>query len=174
MQDDAFNRLVGSLDRPMIIVTAAVDGERAGCLVGFHAQSSIDPSRYSLWLSKANHTYRVAQYATHFGLHFLAESDKDLAERFGTLTGDEVDKFEGLEARAAQGDAPILVQCANSMVVRKLAVLDEGGDHVCVTTEPIEVHDSVPFEPLTLSQVSDLEPGHPVEDRDEPATMRAD
>ncbi len=174
MQDEAFNRLVGGLDRPMIVVTASVDGERAGCLVGFHAQSSIDPSRYSLWLSKANHTYRVAQYATHFGVHFLAESDRELAKVFGTLTGDQVDKFAGLDVRAGAGDAPILTACANTMVVRKHAVLDEGGDHVCVVTEPVEVHDQVPFAPLLLSHVKDLEPGHPAEDRDEPSSMRAD
>lgn len=174
MQNEVFNQLVGSLDTPMVVVTAAVEGERAGCLVGFHAQSSIDPSRYSLWLSKANHTYRVAQFATHLGVHFLTGSDRELARVFGTLSGDDVDKFEGFEARSGEGGAPLLSECANAMVVRKVAVLDEGGDHVCVVTEPVEVRASVPFDPLMLSQVKDLDAGHPVEDHDEPASLRAE
>ena len=40
---DAFDSLMASLDGPMAVVTTAVAGERAGCLVGFHAQSAIDP-----------------------------------------------------------------------------------------------------------------------------------
>ena len=88
---EAFDSLMASLDGPMVVVTTAVAGERAGCLVGFHAQSSIDPQRYCLWLSKANHTYRVALRSTHLAVHFLTDDDIDLAERFGTRTGEDVD-----------------------------------------------------------------------------------
>ena len=42
-----FNDLVGGLDYPMFIATARSErGERAGCLVGFATQCSIDPSRF--------------------------------------------------------------------------------------------------------------------------------
>jgi flavin reductase (DIM6/NTAB) family NADH-FMN oxidoreductase RutF len=71
MNTDAFDGLMSSLDPPLIVVTTAVGDERGGCLVGFHAQSSIDPGRYCIWLSKANHTYRLALRATHLGIHFL-------------------------------------------------------------------------------------------------------
>ena len=84
----------------MVVVTTAVAGERAGCLVGFHAQSAIDPQRYCVWLSKANHTYRVALRSTHLAVHFLTEDDLEVAEHFGTLTGDDVDKFEGIASSA--------------------------------------------------------------------------
>ena len=39
----AFDRLVNRLDYPMLVVTAEADGERAGCLVGFATQCSIQP-----------------------------------------------------------------------------------------------------------------------------------
>jgi flavin reductase (DIM6/NTAB) family NADH-FMN oxidoreductase RutF len=48
-----FNTLMAALDSPLIVVTAADERERAGCLVEFHVQSSIDPQRYCVWLSKA-------------------------------------------------------------------------------------------------------------------------
>jgi flavin reductase (DIM6/NTAB) family NADH-FMN oxidoreductase RutF len=68
MDTDAFDALMRSLDPPLIVVTTAVGDERGGCLVGFHAQSSIDPGRYCMWLSKANHTYRLALRSTHLGI----------------------------------------------------------------------------------------------------------
>ena len=43
MSDDAFDSLMASTDPPLIVVTTVAEDERAGCLVGFHAQSSIDP-----------------------------------------------------------------------------------------------------------------------------------
>jgi flavin reductase (DIM6/NTAB) family NADH-FMN oxidoreductase RutF len=168
-----FDRVMASLDTPMIVVTTAANDERGGCLVGFHAQSSIDPGRFTVWLSKANHTYRVAQYATHLGVHFLAEGDHELAEHFGTQSGDDVDKFADRDVAEGLGGVPVLVECPNRMVARKVAILDEGGDHVCVVTEPVEVHSTGTFTPLHLSDVSDLDPGHDAEERDQPRTMRA-
>src|SRR4051794_9769130 len=99
---------MSSLDPPLVVVTTAVGDERGGCLVGFHAQAGIDPERYSVWLSKANHTYRLALRSTHLGIHFLAEDQLWLAERFGTWTGDDVDKFDGLSVSDGVGDLPLL------------------------------------------------------------------
>ncbi|MGV9950142.1 flavin reductase family protein, partial [Rhodococcus aetherivorans] len=115
---EPFDALMAMLDPPMVVVTAAVGGERGGCLVGFHAQTSIAPGRYTVWLSKANHTYRLALRATHLGLHFLDRHDLALAERFGTLTGDEVDKFADLAVRCGPGAAPELTAHPHRMVVR--------------------------------------------------------
>jgi flavin reductase (DIM6/NTAB) family NADH-FMN oxidoreductase RutF len=97
VSDDAFSALMASVDPPLIVLTTAAEGERAGCLVGFHAQSSITPQHYCVWLSKANHTYRVGLRAAHFVVHFLTAQDLALAERFGTLTGEDTDKFAGVD-----------------------------------------------------------------------------
>ena len=118
MTDDGFAALYSSLDAPLIVVTAAEGGEQAGCLVGFHSQSSIQPQRYCVWLSKANHTYRVAVHSAHLVLHFLASSDLWLAERFGTLTGDSTDKFAGLRTWLGPGRVPVLEDCPRWFVAR--------------------------------------------------------
>jgi hypothetical protein len=54
-------------------------------------------------------------------------------------------------------------------------MLDDGSDHVCFVLAPTEVADAtgVPFQPLRLSQVTQLEPGHDAQERPEPATERA-
>jgi flavin reductase (DIM6/NTAB) family NADH-FMN oxidoreductase RutF len=170
---DAFDGLMNSLDTPLIVVTTAVGNERGGCLVGFHAQSSIDPERYCIWLSKANHTYRLALRATHLGIHFLTVDDFRLAERFGTLSGDDVDKFQGLTVEVGAGLAPLLADAPNRLVVRRVALLDEGADHVCITTEPIAAQTTGPFRPLRLSAAVHLVPGHDNEERNNPPTERA-
>jgi flavin reductase (DIM6/NTAB) family NADH-FMN oxidoreductase RutF len=157
---DAFDGIMSSLDIPLIVVTTATGQERAGCLVGFHAQSSIAPAQYSVWLSKANHTYRVARRATHLAVHFLTAADLGLAERFGTLTGDSTNKFAGLPVRQGPGGVPVLQHCPHWLVGIYTALLDEGGDHVCVVTEPIAAGTRGPFEPLRLSQAAHLAPGH--------------
>ena len=173
MDHDAFDSIMASLDAPMAVVTAAAGDERAGCLVGFHAQSSIDPGRYCIWLSKANHTYRVGLLTTHYGIHLLTRDDGALAEWFGTVSGDRVDKFAGIGTIDGPEGVPLLVACPHRLVVRRTVLVDEGGDHVCVVTEPVAAESPGRFTPLRLSDVSHLAPGHEAGERPRPPTERA-
>lgn len=168
-----FDDLMTALDAPMTVVTTAAGGERAGCVVGFHTQCSIHPGRFAVWLSKANHTYRVGLRAQRFAVHFLAEGDVDLVERFGTVSGDDVDKFAAGGWSEGPDGVPLLDGCPNRMVVRKVALLDEGSDHVCVITEPESVDAPGRFSPLRLSAVGHLDPGHDVDERPHPPTERS-
>lgn len=162
MSSDPFDDIMASLNAPLVIVTAAFGDERAGCMVGFHTQSSIEVRRYCMWISKANHTYRVAVRSTHLAVHFLSTSDahRSLATLFGSRTGDRVDKFSRCASSTEGHGIPILGDCPNHMVVRRTALLDEGGDHVCVVAEPVVVECVGPFTPLRLSDVEELAPGH--------------
>jgi flavin reductase (DIM6/NTAB) family NADH-FMN oxidoreductase RutF len=168
-----FPDLVAQLDPAMAVVTTVSDGERAGCLVGFHAQCSIAPNRYVVWLSKANHTYRVALHAQHLAVHFLGQDDLPLAALFGTTSGDRVDKLAQCGWSAGPGDVPLLNACGNRFAGRKVALLDEGSDHVCVVLEPVEAAVTGDLRPLRLSQVDHLDPGHEAQDRPDPRTKRA-
>jgi len=180
MTSDAFSSLMRSLDPAMAVVTAADGDELAGCLVGFHGQTSIDPPRYGVWLSKANHTYRVALRATHLGVHLLTDAggrgrdrDRELAELFGTESGDDVDKFADLAHERGPGGVPLLADCPHRLVLERSVLLDDGGDHVCLTGEPVDAAAAGPFAPLRLGQVDQLTPGHAVEERPSPPTERA-
>jgi flavin reductase (DIM6/NTAB) family NADH-FMN oxidoreductase RutF len=162
--DDDFDALVSRLDPAMVIVTTAQGGERSGCLVGFHSQSSIEPRRYSLWLSRANHTYRVALLASHLAVHALTVDDRGLAEHFGSMTGDAVDKFAGLDWTPGPAGVPLLDRCPHRMVVRRVTLVDDGGDHVCFVTEPVAAESGGPFTPMRLRDAADIDPGHPAEE----------
>jgi flavin reductase (DIM6/NTAB) family NADH-FMN oxidoreductase RutF len=173
MTDQAFSTIMSSLDTPLIVVTASDGTERAGCLVGFHVQSSIEPARFCVWLSKANHTYRIALRATHLGIHFLTTSDLPLAEHFGTQTGDDCDKFTDVDVHTGAGRVPVLRACPHRLIVRRTVLIDEGGDHVCMAAQVESADSTGSFMPLRLSQACHLEPGHGSEERHAPPTERA-
>src|SRR4029450_7229267 len=109
------------------------------------------PIRYCVWISKANHTYGVIVRATHFAVHFLSDRDHDLAELFGGSPGATVAKFPHLDLSVRGGDTPTIDRCSNILVARRTALVDEGGDHVCVIGEPVEV-EFTPFGPLRISE----------------------
>jgi flavin reductase (DIM6/NTAB) family NADH-FMN oxidoreductase RutF len=104
-----FKSLIAHLDNQMLIVTTAVGEERSGCLVGFATQCSINPTRFLVCLSKKNHTYRIAAAGAEvLVVHLPRMADLEVARHFGALTGDEVDKFVGIDWQPGPGGAPVL------------------------------------------------------------------
>lgn len=161
-----FDLMVTSADPAMAIVTTqAEDGTRAGCLVGFHGQSAMEPPHYAIWLSKANHTYRTALRSTHFAVHFLSVDDIEIATHFGTVTGEDEDKFAGFETDSGPADVPLLRDCPRRIVIERAALLDVGGDHACFTGPVVEADCPEAFEALRETKVIHLRPGHESQER---------
>ena len=160
---EAFERLVGLLDYPMFVVTTKAQGTLAGCLVGFASQTSIRPPRFLIGLSKRNHTYRIARDADHLAVHVLSHRHRELAQLFGSQTGDDIDKFSRCGWHAGPEDMPILDDAIAWFVGKTLTRIDVG-DHVGHLLEPIagEAPDSADglVELITFADVADLEPGH--------------
>lgn len=153
----AFERLSSRLDYPMFVVTAAAAGERAGCLVGFSTQGSIDPVRYLVAISQQNHTYRVAMHARRLAVHAL--STRALAELFGTQTGDETDKFARCAWHRGPDDVPILDEAAawfSGPVLERIPL----GDHTGFLVAPDSGQADDPVGLLSFADVRDLDAGH--------------
>jgi flavin reductase (DIM6/NTAB) family NADH-FMN oxidoreductase RutF len=170
---DGFDDLAAAVDPGMVVVTTALGEERAGCLVGFHAQCSIEPRRYTVWISRVNRTYRVARLASHVGVHFLTDSDRELAELFGAETGDDMDKFARTPWTPGPGGVPLLDACPHRLVGRRITLMDDGGDHVGFVTEPVRAESPGRFTPLRLAAVSGLHPGHEVGEDDRSVASRS-
>jgi flavin reductase (DIM6/NTAB) family NADH-FMN oxidoreductase RutF len=153
--------LTGELDYPMAIVTAASNGERSGCLVGFHTQCSIDPMRWAVWISKANHTHHVAHDAGALAVHFPSIDDEDLAELFGSETADEIDKFERCDWTEGPGGLPLLDRLGNRITGAVVSRIDDGGDHECFVIAVDDMQHDARLRQLGFQDVRDLEPGHP-------------
>jgi flavin reductase (DIM6/NTAB) family NADH-FMN oxidoreductase RutF len=155
----SFDDLVGQLDYPMLIVTATDGTRRAGCLVGFASQCSIDPPRYMVWLSKNNHTYTVAKGCERLAVHVLTPENRSLAELFGSVTGFEEDKFARCAWRDGPDGVPVLTDCPQWFVGRVLARHDTG-DHEGVLLEPTAVGDRGGLGQLGFQSVRDFDPGN--------------
>ncbi|MBW8487344.1 flavin reductase family protein [Actinomadura parmotrematis] len=157
------DRFVAGFDYPMFVVTAVDDGTgaRAGCLVGFATQSSIEPFRFLVCLSRRNRTFRVAEGASVLAVHVLGrdEGQLELAALFGERTGDDVDKFARCSWRPGPGGVPLLTDARRCLVGRILERV-ELGDHAGFLLEPIEVTADDESAPLSFRTLPDLEPGH--------------
>ncbi len=156
----AFDECVSGLDYPMVIVSVASGADRAGCLVGFSTECSIDPARYAVCISKRNRTAEVAARAGMMVVHFLRPGDKDLARLFGEETDDEVPKFERCSWRPGPDGAPVIGVCDwfAGRIVQRIDV----GDHVLHVLDVIEGGNSASARAgqLGFQAVRDLEAGH--------------
>ncbi len=166
MTSEHFDAVVAAMDSAMVVVTVAVDGERDGCLVGFHTQCSIEPARYAVWLSKANRTHELAQRSNHLAVHLLGPHDHELAELFGGQTGDDLDKFVHCDWRPGPGGVPLISRCPARFVGRIVESASGIGDHDLFVLDIVDATggEDAPA-PLRLSAVVDIDPGHEATER---------
>jgi flavin reductase (DIM6/NTAB) family NADH-FMN oxidoreductase RutF len=157
---EAFRALVADADYPMFIVTAAAGRLRAGCLVGFVTQASIDPPRLLTLVSKANRTYRLARRSSRLAVHFLHEANRDLASLFGEHTGDDVDKFAQCSWRPGPDAVPLL-EGTRGWVLCDVRRRMDAGDHVAHLLDVVAGAVQRPGGQLSYQQVRDLPAGHP-------------
>ena len=157
--DRAVHELVSALDYPMFIVTVAAGGERAGCLIGFATQCSIDPPRFLVCLSDKNRTFRVAGEAVSMVVHMVPSHADDLAQLFGGETGDEVDKFARCGWRPGPEGSPVLDGCPNWFAAR-IVERFPAGDHHGFLLAPFEAHSQRGERPFEFHRARRIEPGH--------------
>jgi flavin reductase (DIM6/NTAB) family NADH-FMN oxidoreductase RutF len=157
--DSRFHELTAAIDYPMFLVTAAADGERTGCLVGFTTQCSISPPRYVVCISERNHTFRIARGAEVLGVHLVEADHRQLAELFGSTTGDEVDKFASCRWEEGPHGVPLLSDLRTRFLGRVVDRVDSG-DHLALFVDVVEADVGGEVRPLTFQQLRHLEPGH--------------
>lgn len=115
---------------PLVIVTAAAGDRRSGqAAVSVHGASILpDRPRLTVGLWKSNLTHDLAQQAGAFAVHLLRADQDQLVYRFGLQSGQDVDKFAGIDVTTGIGGAPLLPDCLAIFQCRVAAALD-AGDH---------------------------------------------
>ncbi|HVX21442.1 MAG TPA: flavin reductase family protein [Acidimicrobiales bacterium] len=159
----AIDGLVGRVDYPLYVVTAADGDEASGCLAGFVTQCSIQPPRLLVCISKQNHTYRVAERATSLAVHLLGQDQRDLASLFGEQSGDVADKLGQVRWAVGTTGAPVLADCAAWVEGRVLWRVSAGDHEAFLMTTDAGGSGSHPGQ-LTLRTAGTLRPGHPATD----------
>lgn len=165
---DAFAWIVSAADRPVYLVTAFDGRRRAGCLVGFATQASIDPARFLACLSVRNLTYRIAARSRRLAVHVIPRSEVDLVRLFAEETGDEIDKFAHCSWHDGPAGVPVLDAAAAwfaGPVVAHLPLGDHVGHLVAPEAGSVrapEIGAAAPGPALVGSaDVTDMSAGHP-------------
>ncbi|WP_040794107.1 flavin reductase family protein [Nocardia higoensis] len=152
--------VVAAADYPVFVVTTQDGAEKAGCLVGFTTQISIDPLRFLIGVSKKNHTFGIAMRAKRLAVHLLRPEDKALAALFGGRTEDTIDKFARCAWQPGPDGVPILTAAAgwfSGPVIER----HDFGDHMGMLLAPDSGADPASeADVLRFSMVADLRPGH--------------
>lgn len=171
----AFDRLMASSNSSMVGVLVRSDEGLGGCLVGFHCQCSIEPRRYAVWLSKANHTFRVAATASHLAVHWLRPDQMATAVVLGTVSSDDVPtKLERLDLTTdPRTQVPVLADHGGYVVGRIVDAHDDG-DHVCYVLEVDAAADAGNADRLRFGDVAHLPAGHDAEDPTQPVERDLD
>ena len=159
---EQFGRFDELANPPIYIVTAFDGQERSGCLIGFGGQTSIEPLRFTAWISKVNHTFGVAERSEVLAVHLVPTDAYEVARLFAEESGDWTDKFARCEWDEGPGGTPLLRACPDRFVGRVVDRFD-GGDHVAHLLEPLEVHRGERSFPPTVhfNDVRHLPAGHP-------------
>jgi flavin reductase (DIM6/NTAB) family NADH-FMN oxidoreductase RutF len=155
----AFESIVGRLDYPMFVVTTSVGEERAGCLVGFATQCSIDPPRFLVCMSDKNRTTRVLEHGDAMVVHLVPEDAAHIVELFGGETGDDTDKFARADWRPGPEGLPLLADCPSwfaGRIVERMPL----GDHIGHVIDPFAGEDASAGGWFPFSRAKEIEPGH--------------
>jgi flavin reductase (DIM6/NTAB) family NADH-FMN oxidoreductase RutF len=155
----AADKVLTSLNLPLLVVTTANSKTRAGCLVGFATQCSVDPLLLLVCISRENRTCRVADEAAGLAIHGISEAERDLAELFGGETGDEIDKFEHCEWRRGPLGLPLLAR-APGWIAATIEGRMDAGDHIAHLVKPTSAELRRSFDPLRTRKGAEIEPGH--------------
>ena len=92
-------------------------------------------------------------------MHFVSAEQQEIAETFGSTTGDDVDKFELCDWTTGLHGLPILSECPNFFVGRIVERFGLG-DHDGFLLEPEMVSSCGPVNAMSVRDVADMKPGH--------------
>ncbi len=116
------------MPQAVFVVTGAAGGVHAGMTACWVVRVSHRPPLYAVAIHHGSQTRDVVAEGKCFCIHILRADQVDLARRFGSVSGRDVDKFAGLAWRTGAGGAPVL-QDAMAFLDCHVVSAGEVGDH---------------------------------------------
>src|SRR5919109_2568573 len=113
------------------VVGVANAGQRDGFTAAWVMQVSFDPLLLALSINPYNASYELLHRGGGFTVNVLKQGQLELARRFGTRSGRDINKLEGIGWKAGRTGAPILDQ-ALAYFDCELAGRHRAGEHELV------------------------------------------
>ena len=123
-----FRETLGHYPTGVAVVTAIVDGQPVGMVVGTFSSVSMNPPLVAFYPMADSRSFALLRNAASFCVNVLASDQEALCRQFATA-GER--KFDGVEWRAAALGAPIL-EGAVSWIECTFDDVREAGDHFIV------------------------------------------
>ncbi len=114
MDFSQINRVLGSIDREIWVISAASPyGRRGGLVATAVLVASLDPNRPMLLvgITPNHYTAELIGASETFGAHLLRPDQTALAWNFADGSGRDREKLAGLETNISVNGAPILADC---------------------------------------------------------------
>ena len=139
------------------VVGVAHDERRDAFTAAWVMQAAFDPLSLALSVNQLNASYSLLHGGRAFTVNVLKRGQLDLARRFGTESGKERDKLEGIGWRPGVSGAPILDD-ALAYFDCELAGSINAGDHEIVVGRVIDgrILDSQAA-PMSYAETGDMD-----------------
>jgi flavin reductase (DIM6/NTAB) family NADH-FMN oxidoreductase RutF len=149
--------LFRSLGYGVYAVGTAYGGRRDLFTAAWVMQASFDPLLLALSVNPQNASYELLHAGGGFAVNVLKQGQLELARRFGTRSGRDLDKLAGLRWRPGKSGAPILEE-ALAYFDCELGGRHAAGDHELVLGRVIDGDVLSPGSaPLTYADTGDMD-----------------
>ena len=147
------DRLFQQCDPEIWIITARSQQRKSGLVATYVTQASITENpRIMVGLAHHHFTQRLIAESGAFCAHLMTEEQIEWVWRFGTCSGRNVEKFDGVEELPTLGPAPILAGSPGWLECRVEATLDTG-DRMWYLADVVKSCCESDFRPLTIGRV---------------------
>lgn len=142
-----FRHVIGHFASGVTVITAAEQGRRYGMTASAVTSLSLEPPMLLVCLNSKTRTQGIVARTGRFGVNILGEEHGLVAERFAGSSGDQDDKFDGLDSSPGQSGVPLL---ADALAWLECRVTQEvtGGSHRVYLAEVVHA-DAGQGTPLT-------------------------
>jgi len=111
------------------VVTYSYRGKISGITVAWATRVSWDPVVVAVSVGRGKHSREALDSVDRFLVCTMGEKGRTVAMRFGTLSGRDADKFEGVAYSLSEGGLPVPEGSISYLECRKIGSF-EAGDHV--------------------------------------------
>ncbi len=140
MSGTSFVQATMQLPCSVTILTAHANDQQ-GAMTASSMYVSQVPPFLAVSISKTFATYQLIEKSKEFAINVIADNQLDLADKFGSIHGYEMDKFKEFGVKtetASMIKAPLIVGCFANIECRvKSSIWDVEGDHAIYIAEVV-------------------------------------
>jgi len=102
-------------------------GEKINGLTVAHAMTvTWNPPSLAIAINKNWYSHQLLSEGNYFNFHVLSDDQLELAKKFGSGSGRDMNKFEGVDWKLGRKGVPVINGCKAVMLCRKIGELRVG------------------------------------------------